>query len=229
MATKTELQASAPLTSPAKRAYASAVEEYRDRLKESEALALVGILIGQFPNCKPDDIFTRSAAQLLMGYPRNVASKIIEPRNGVATQTMFLSIASIKEWCDAKAETVSYAADWEMRAARTKEPAVPKSETLIAKCRAWTDRTDTNAQLLESGAKDEAELRALSEAEEAEYAARQKTMMDRATKDRIAEYRACGLEPVYADKAKTILLSLQFMLANGARIEEIDGRMELVR
>lgn len=46
---------------------------------------------------------------------------------------------------------------------------------------------------------------------------------------REAEYRARGLEPVYADPARTIVVSLPMMLASGATIEEVDGVPTLVR
>lgn len=39
----------------------------------------------------------------------------------------------------------------------------------------------------------------------------------------LREYQVHGLEPVYADKAKTIMLSLSMLLAMGWKIEEIEG------
>lgn len=228
-----DLQVSALSTKLGKRQYANAVEAYQDRLRESEAHAVVGILFGQFENCKGGDIFEQSLVTVLISYPRQVATKIIDPNSGIATVEHFLGIDGVKKWCDAQAETISYAADWEMRAKRQVEnrgkDEVPPSQTLHLKTRAWLDRTDRAVQMMEAGAHDEAELRALTEAQEKKKAEDQKRIMDRSQQDRIAEYHAHGLEPVYADAARTIVVSLPMMLKLGARIEDVHGVPTLIR
>ena len=45
----------------------------------------------------------------------------------------------------------------------------------------------------------------------------------------IAEYRERGFDPVYADEDHTIVVSLPMMLANGWRVETVDGRPALTR
>ncbi|MDO8535055.1 MAG: hypothetical protein Q7S17_10000 [Xanthobacteraceae bacterium] len=53
--------------------------------------------------------------------------------------------------------------------------------------------------------------------------------LDRDRQDKIAEYAAAGLDPVYADEEHTLICSLPMMIHMGWKIGEIDGRKVLTR
>lgn len=220
------------MNSLAKRTYATAIEAYQDRISEAEAFALVGILLGQFPNCKGDDIFLRTLATLLMGYPRETVAQIADPQRGVAAQERFLGVEAVSKWCDNRSESLAYAADWEGRAHRTvkgRNGDPEPSQALHIKTMAWLDRDDPKARMLAHGTTDEAELKALDEAEEERLAQKAAVAKNRAVRARLAEYEAAGLEPVYADKNREIPLSLPFLLANGWTVEETPEGKRLAR
>lgn len=97
------------------------------RLPLSRSLDIAADLLAQFPNCKGDDIFTRSMAELFNRYPASIVSQITSMKTGLATKSEFLSLAAMTKWLDEKSETIIYAADWDRRALSLSAPPEDRS------------------------------------------------------------------------------------------------------
>lgn len=215
------LPVSARSTGLAKRTYPNAVAEYEDRLSEAEALAIVGILLGQFPNCKGDDLFQDQLAIVLRSYPRSVALACADANRGVAAFNQFLGISAVKSWCEQQGRSIEYAADWEARARRTMETREePKliSDSARQKCQDWINRIDPKARQMNPDPSPNAEM----------MLQRERRKMNETNQRRAHEYRTYGLEPVYANPEKTIVTSLPMLLSKGWRIEQVNGDAILV-
>lgn len=126
-----------------------------DRLTLSEALELVGRLIGCYPNAgKVEKSYLGALADLLAKYPRNVATRCCDPARGVARETRFLpTVADVVGWCERETEPLRRDVDYERRVDRQfRERDAWRAETvgdgLKAKGRAWLDREDPDARRL---------------------------------------------------------------------------------
>jgi len=61
-------------------------------------------IAGQFANFRPDNatIFLEGLGELLEEYPLGLVEECASPVRGVALATQFLSLKSVKDWCDAR-------------------------------------------------------------------------------------------------------------------------------
>jgi len=99
------------------------------------------------------DGFIGALASVLISYPRQVALQIANPLNGIASEIKFISIADAVAWLERKTEPLRQSAAREERiaeqlAARDEWQRVEKSPSLLAKAKAWLDRTDPAAKAM---------------------------------------------------------------------------------
>jgi hypothetical protein len=157
-------------------------------------------------------------AELFHQYPASVVREITHMRNGLAVDAEFLSLAAMAKWLDRHSEPLLKAADWD-RAARKQIENRDKpleSQPLLRKMQDWT-------------AKRENQLAVENEKQRATQDKRTKLLMAESNETRAAEYRRAGLDPVYADEERQVVVSLPMMLHMGWRVEEVDGRLGLTR
>lgn len=144
-----------------------------DRLMLSEAIAVVGDLLQQFPTVRADmpDGFMGALAQVLTTYPRQAVVKMANPVGGLASEEKFLNIAVVVAWLEKKTEPMRADVVREKRvaeqlAAREAWKSATPSQSLIEKTSAWLNRTDPKAaQLAEQTDRKTAARRAASLAE----------------------------------------------------------------
>ena len=187
------------------------------RLPLSQSLAIASDLLGQFPNCKAEDVFTRSMAELFNCYPASIVRDITDVRKGIAIETQFLSIAVMAAWLDKRSEPVFKAADWDRHALKQIENRGKplESQPLLRKMQDWTAQRDR--QLIVENEK----LKAIQDK-------RTTSQMVETNRIRAAEYKRAGLDPVYAGDNITVV-SLPMMLHMGWRVDTIAGRKALTR
>lgn len=187
------------------------------RLPLSAALDIAADLLAQFPNCKAEDGFLQSMAQLFNEYPASLVSQITSMRIGLATKSEFLSLAAMSKWLSEKSETLIWAADWDRRATKQIEDRTMQitPPSALRKMQDWTDRRKEE--------KEEENRR--SQILQAENTKRH---MTETNENRAQEYRRAGIDPVYVGDSVTVV-SLHMMLHMGWRIEVVDGRKVLTQ
>lgn len=130
-----------------------------------EALgAARGMLHGNPYRHKADAAYLNAIAQVFMRYPKDIALACADPSSGVATESEYMpTTAAVTAWCEKKMAPIYQAQERYQRAeAQLKardEYNAPKSPALIAKMKAWTDRTDPIAITLSKNAAKEEEER----------------------------------------------------------------------
>jgi hypothetical protein len=118
----------------------------------SEAIDSATKLMAQFPNAKGySDGFIGALAQVFGQYPRQVVSKCVDVRSGLARDVKFLSISDVVAWLERGERPLHESAARDERVKRqvrdTEEWLRLKvPESLKAKGKAWLDRTDPVAQ-----------------------------------------------------------------------------------
>jgi hypothetical protein len=124
-----------------------------DRMTHSEAMKVAAKLLELFPSAKNDisDGFIGGIAAILSDYPRQTALKSIHPKNGLAGEAVFISIAGLVAWCERQTEPLRQHVDRELRVERQIQEVnewrgKTSSERLKEKGQAWLDRTDPIAQ-----------------------------------------------------------------------------------
>ena len=221
------VQRSARANLPARQENFSAITESENRLLPDEALDIVGHLYEQFPNCKAEDGFTQLLAKVLLRFPRRVSESIINSVDGLALHHQFLNVANAAAWLETKAAALYKDADRELWIERQQnQPAwltAPATPSVLDKADKWLKRIDPRVREL-GGNCDE---RIAAEREDAKQ--KSEEHIARETKSRLAEYAAAGVDPVYADKNRT-LLSLPLLLSLGWSIREGEhGEKMMVR
>ena len=126
-----------------------------DHLMISEAAALAGDLLGQFPNARADmsDGFIGAMASILMQYPRMVVVKCANPLTGISREAKFLSIADLVAWLERQTEPLRRDIAREERIQKQFEEReewqnMLPSERLKKLGKDWLDRTDPDAAKL---------------------------------------------------------------------------------
>lgn len=190
----------------------------QERLPLSQSMDIASDLLAQFPNCKAEDGFLHSMAQLFNRYPASIVAQITNMETGLATKAEFLSVAAITKWLADESDGLRYISDWDMRARRqieSREKPLALGSPL-RKMQDWTHRR-------------EEELAVETERVRKIQDQRTKQHMAETNETRAAEYRAAGLDPIYASNDRSFVVSLPFMLHMGWRIETVDGRKQLTR
>jgi len=124
-----------------------------ERLIPSEAIELVGRMLRGFPNKdKLSAGYAGAMAELLMSYPKMVATACADPIHGVVHGLKFMPVPSdVIAWCENRLRPLQEEADREVRVKKQIEDVdawrtMTVPESLKAKGRAWLDRTDPVAQ-----------------------------------------------------------------------------------
>jgi hypothetical protein len=121
-------------------------------------------LLELFPSAKRDisDGFIGAIASVLAEYPRQIAMKCVHPKNGLAGEAVFISIAGLIGWLERETNGLREHADYELRVERqildvAEWRAATPSERLKAAGLDWLERRDPLAQKL-SGENDRGRL-----------------------------------------------------------------------
>jgi hypothetical protein len=124
-----------------------------ERLIPSEAIDLAGRMLRGFPNKdKLTAGYAGAMAEILMSYPKAVATACADPIHGVVRGLKFMPVpADVIAWCENRQRPILEEADREVRVKRQTHETdawlnLKVPESLKAKGKAWLDRTDPVAQ-----------------------------------------------------------------------------------
>lgn len=159
----------------------------------SEAIRAVRAIVSAYPNGgnNAGDGYIGALAAVLGQYPRQVALRCADPVHGVARETKFLpTVADLVAWCERETAPLHRDIAREERiAAQLKardEITAEKDPRLLAKCKAWLDRSDPHARLLLE----------VTEAEKASRMEATRALIQKANQEALErEYRHAGKEP----------------------------------
>lgn len=124
-----------------------------ERLIPSEAIDLAGRMLRGFPNKdKLTAGYAGAMAEILMSYPKAVATACADPVHGVVRNLKFMPVpADVIAWCENEVRPLYERADRDVRVKRQREEvdawvAMKVPESLKAMGKAWLDRTDPRAR-----------------------------------------------------------------------------------
>src|SRR5260370_888327 len=104
-ATVPATQRSQPISPVRPRNASEARAMLHDRLKESEALKLVAMMLATYPGAADPPSYVKSLAGRLMVEPRAVAIACCDPAHGLVREIFVRpTVADIARWCDREAE-----------------------------------------------------------------------------------------------------------------------------